>query len=112
MSEELDRLRDAGVVDQHVDAAELGHHLLDRRLAGGLVGDVAGIAAMRVAELAGGRRGGVAVEVENDRSAAVQREEPRGGAADAALRGRTGNNADLVCEKHRCFPPLSVRSCF
>ena len=57
-AEELDRLGDAGVVDQHVDPAELGHHLLDRRLAGRLVGDVAGIAAMRVAEFGGRSRRG------------------------------------------------------
>ena len=103
----LHRLGDAGVVDQHVDPAELRDHLVDGRLAGRLVGDVAGVAAMRVAEFARGSRRGVAVEVENDRPAAVQREEPRRGPADTACRGRTSDNADLVCEKHRCFPPLS-----
>ena len=38
---------------------------------------------MRVAELGRGGRGGVAVEVEDDRPPAVQGEQPRRGPADA-----------------------------
>ena len=52
---DLQRLRDAGIVDQNVDPAELGDDAVDRGDAGGLVGDVAGKAPMAFADL--GRRG-------------------------------------------------------
>jgi hypothetical protein len=38
----------------------------------------------------------------------MQREEPRRRLANAAPRSRSRNDADLVCEKHRCFPPLEL----
>ena len=100
MSMSLHRLGDAGVVDQHVDPAELLTTCSTAATQAALSVTSQAIAAMRVAEFDCGGRGLRRVEIENDRPAAVQREQLGGGPADAALRGRPGNNADLVSEKH------------
>ena len=68
---DLQRLGDAGIVDQHVDRAELGHDLLHRGEAGGLVGDVAGEADDAFAEVGGRGLRLRLVEIENDDPAAV-----------------------------------------
>jgi hypothetical protein len=81
---ELQRLRDAGIVDQHVDPTEFAHHLLDRGDAGIPVGHIAGDTAMGLAQFAGGRRRLSGIEIEDDRASAVLGEQRGDGSADAA----------------------------
>ena len=81
---ELQRLSDAGIVDQHVDLAELADYGLDRGDAGVPVGHVAGDTAMGLAQFAGGRRRLSGIEIEDDRASAVLGEQRGDGSADAA----------------------------
>ncbi len=80
---------DAGVVDQHVEPAELAHDLLDRRADRGVVGDVGAHA-----EHAVGHAGGVEVECGHGGAALAQ--DPDDRRADA--RGAAGDGRDQAVQ--------------
>ena len=92
---------DAGVADQHVDAAQFGHGLGDPGLDRGLVGHVHGDRDRPVAgrlELVGGRLGALQVEVGDADLGALAGVLEGDLLADAA--GRTGDDGDFVLEAH------------
>jgi hypothetical protein len=94
-------LGDAGVVDEHVDTAELGLHRGDHGVDLGAVGDVDDEAQRPHAHgVAGGNRGvdALAPHVAGDDDRALARELQRRGQADAL--GGTGDDADLVLQSH------------
>ena len=92
-----DALDDAGVVDQHVDVADLGGDLLDHLIDGVLVGDVADIAVGLDAGFPVGSQALVDQllldVVENDGGAAVRH---GGGNGKADAVGCAGNQRDLT----------------
>ena len=96
----LARLRDAGVVDQHVDAAEGLEHRGDGGVARRLVGDVGHDAEVAIAQLGGGGGGLGARQVEHGHARAVLRHQLGGGESQAVGAGAAGDHGDLVLEQH------------
>ena len=97
---ELQRLGDAGVIDEHVDAPERAEHLIDRGLALLQVGNVAGKSDMLIAHF--GRSGLrlLGVEIENGHPCALAGEQLGRGHAEPAPRRRTRDDAALVFKQH------------
>ncbi|MNE78979.1 hypothetical protein D3C80_1754280 [compost metagenome] len=89
-------MRDAGVVDQYIDASEerqdLRHGIAHLRL----VGNVRGQAQMTLAQLFGSAAGSVEVQVDNGHLGAVVGENLGSGAADAAGGGGAGDDCNLA----------------
>jgi hypothetical protein len=96
----LGGLRDAGVVDQHVDAAEGLHHGRRGSVARGLVGDVGNDADVTLAETRRRRRGLGAFQVEDRHAGALRGHHARGCETQAVEPGAAGDDGDLVFEKH------------
>ena len=94
---------EAGVVDQDVDAGEIGEDLLDERLHGGVVGDVHGVglgqAGVLRVDLIGGALG-IRLRAGNHGHARAFAGEAQGdGVADAAA--GAGDDGDLIGESHK-----------
>jgi hypothetical protein len=93
-------LGDAGVVDQHVDAAEVLDDPRDGLFDLRLVGDVGGEAQVTFAQGSGGVAGGGFVEVEDDHAGALLSEGGSGGATDTASGGGAGDDCDFALKEH------------
>jgi hypothetical protein len=100
----LHRLRDAGVVHQHVDAAEGLQHGGDGGFARGLVGHVRDQADVAASQARGGGLGLGAREVEDRDPRALLRHEAGGREAEPVGAGAAGDDGDLVFQKHRESP--------
>ena len=98
---ELERLRDSGVVDQHIDLAKSLEHRLSRFLAVDFFCDVARGSEMLRTDVASGGRRRVGVEIEDGDARALRGEQVRNGLADAARRGGPRDDGNLVFQKHR-----------
>jgi hypothetical protein len=98
---ELQRLGDAGVVDQDVDMAERLDGAVGRLLAAVAVGHVAREAAVLSAEALGRVVRRAFVEVDDRDAGAVLGKQPRRSEADPARARGTGNDRHLAGEQHR-----------
>ena len=99
----LQRLGDAGVVDQSVDAAVLLDDCLRRCNACVLVGHVAGEAEVLFAQIARGALGVFLLKVQDHHSRALCGERFGGRLADTAWRGCTGDDYYFAVEQHVCL---------
>jgi hypothetical protein len=105
---DLQRLGDAGVVDQHVDRAPAAQKLLHGGAAGRLVGDVAGETDMVLAQVACRLFRLLSVEVEDGDRGAMLGKKPRRGHAQAAGRSRPGHDSKFPIEKTHGLPSSCV----
>ena len=99
----------AGIVDQHVDAAEGPDRALDQRCHLGLVGNIGGNAhrvASQIADLSGDRLDPVVIAAVDHHLGALAGETERDFAPDA--RGCAGDQRDFIRERHPCRPSLRV----
>ena len=108
----------AGIVDEDVDAAELGHHLLDRAIAEVLVAEIAGdgdrLAPLGLDDPLRLRRVVMLAQIEDGDVGALAREQGGDRAADAAV--RAGDQRDLARQAGRspdrtAPSPASARAC-
>lgn len=99
-------LRDAGVVHEAVDAAEVLKHRAGCGRARVAVGHVAGEAEMTGAEFGGGRFRVFAAQVEDRHACAVRGQRAGRGLADSARRCGAGDDDGPVVEQHRLSPVL------
>ena len=93
---EFERLRDAGVVDEHVDPAEFTNDPLGGAQARLLVDDIAGETEMALAEAGRSVPGLTFVEVQNDDSRTLLGEQASGRQTDSARRRRSRENANFI----------------
>ena len=100
ISQRLHRLRDAGVVDQHIDAAEGLQHGRGGGVARGLVGHVGNHAEMVSAELRGGGCRLGAFEVENGDARTMRCHQARSGEPESVEAGAAGDHGNFVFEQH------------
>jgi hypothetical protein len=96
----LARLRDAGVVDEDVDAPEPLADLGRGDLARGLVGHVGHQANVPFAQLSSSRAGLGAGQVQDDDACAVRGHLSGSGETEAVESGAAGDHRDLVLEQH------------
>jgi hypothetical protein len=92
---------DRGVVHQDIHLTEVADDLAHRGRAAGLVAHIAGIAPMLPPDLRGCRLGIGRGQVDDRDPGAVLGEQLRRRLADAARRGRAGDDRGLALQQHR-----------